>query len=184
MAGLAGVLRDLGTPYMCVCPEKCRTDSRVLSSCVMACPCTPLSIAAICCAGSASPSPTLCAAIEHLTRSRAISRIPERFSCRFQSPPVRACPRSCLYANWVGLVLEHASRVLGYIRRPVAPCPPRPRRFRLRYSGSVLVNERPCGGSLCGHGAICPEIVITKRPDACRVPTGHLAFGRHDSRHY
>lgn len=73
----------------------------------MACPFTPLSIAAICCAGSASPSPTPCAASKHLTRSRAVSRKPGRFSRRFLSLLACACPRTCLYANWAGLVLEN-----------------------------------------------------------------------------
>jgi len=108
-------------------------------------PCTPLSFAAICCAGTASPSPTLCAAIEHLTRSRAVSRIPGRFSFRFQSSPVRACPRSCLYANWAGPV----ERIRGV-------CPPATYAVRWRAVRRARADSaRGSGVSASQHTSFC-----------------------------
>jgi hypothetical protein len=41
-------------------------------------------------------------------------------------------------------------------------------------AGSVRVNDRPSVCSLCGRGAVRPEMVATQRPEARRVHTGHL----------
>lgn len=112
LAGLAGVLRDLGTPYICACPKKRRADSKVPSSRVMARLCTPLSIPAICCAGSANPCSTRHVAMEHLTRSRAASPIPGTFSCGFLSWSVREVPPASLYAIPARGVAQSASRSL------------------------------------------------------------------------
>jgi len=137
----------------------------------MACPCTPLSIAAICCAGSASPSPTHCAATKHLTRSRAVSRIPGRYSCRFSHCLSVRVRDHAFMQTGRGLCLKTASRVPGYIRRPVAPCPPRTRRYRLRWQGQCeSTHATDC--SLCGRRACSAEMPVIMRPAVGGSPSG------------
>ncbi len=101
VARLAGTFRESALPdslYICAPPEMCRA---VPTCWVVSCQGLPLY-------PSAGPTDLLRGfPTEHLTRSRAVSRRPGTFWCGFLSSRVRACPRSCLYANWAGLVLEN-----------------------------------------------------------------------------
>jgi len=132
---------------------------------------TPLSSAAICRAGSASPCSTLHVAIEHLTLWRAVSRFPGRFSCRFQSSSVSACPRSCLYANRARDAQE-ICKAIPRLHTPsggslsVTPAP-RPPEFPV----SVRVNTRPSVCFLCGRGTSWTWILAPERPEERVTPS-------------
>lgn len=149
----------------------------------MACPCTPLSIAAICCAGSVSPSPTHCVATKHLTRSRAVSRRPGRFPRRFLSSLACACPSMCLYANRSGA----AERIRGV-------CPPATYAVRwlpVRHAsadsgwgGRVNASQRtPPGGSLCSRSAICPDTpaAASQNRRSALCPISHFGCTVHET---
>ena len=121
--------------------------------------------------------------IEHLTRSRAVSRVHESFSCRFLSSLVGERPPDPFMLFRLGLWLEshgEPSRLHTPCRDSLSATP-----VPISYGvvGSVRVNACPSVRSLCSRKTICPEKMAIERPEARRVPTGHLAFGRHASRH-
>ena len=133
--------------------------------------------------GSGQFVPKTRSAIEHLTRSRAVSRTCGSFSCRFLSWPVReGLPVSLLCKSGKGCGAKHSVNPPGYIRRLALPCPACSRRFRPGWQGQCGSSHAPPVCSLCGRGTICPENLATERPEARRVPTGHLVSNSWASR--
>lgn len=153
-------------------PAEVSREIVFLSSCVMAC--VPQYLSAVLgdlSRGSGQLVPKTRSALEHLTRSRAVSRRCGSFSCRFLSWPVRERPPACLYAV-SGRDVARSGRF-----RPATPVPP-------RVSGSVQVAACPSVCSLCSRRTICPGNLATERPEARGVPAGHLAPGARTSRRH
>lgn len=119
--------------------------------------------------GSGQCPPQTHAAIRHLTRSRPNCRTLGSISCRLLSLLHRDGPPTCLYANPARDVARSGNF------RPAAPVP-------TRSSESVGGNACPSACPLCSRGTICPETLATERPEARRVPTGHLASRANTSR--
>ncbi len=145
----------IGALYICATPEKCRADS---------CSCRRASWSASprylsdvlgdLSRGSGRFVPKVHSAIEHLTRSRAVSRRCGSFSCRFLSWPVRERPPACLYAISARAVSRKTRSVprlhtpsSGSLSATPAPTP-------AGVAGSVRITACPTMCSLCSRKAI------------------------------
>lgn len=156
-------VEDLGAPYICATPDKCRARS---CSCRRASwPVVPQYLSVVhgdLSRGSGQFVPKTHSAIEHLTRSRRNCRTPESFSCRFLSWPVRERPPACLYAI-SGRDVVRSGKI-----RTAGPVP-------TRVSRSVGVKACRSLCSICSRRTMCPGNLATEHPEGRRVPTGHLA---------
>lgn len=96
----------------------------------------------------------------------------------FVQNPLMACPRrsSCIPLMQIPRDVARNTRSVPRLHTPSngslsatsAPIP-------AGVVGSVRVIARPSGRSLCSAETIYPETLATVRPEARRVPTGHLA---------
>lgn len=147
-----------------------------LSSCVIVCVAQYLSdVHANLSRGSGRFVPKVHSAIEHLTRSRAVSRTSGSFSSRFPSWPVRKGLPVSLYA----ISRKAVARITWSVPRLHTPSrgslSATPRPIPAGVIGSVQVIACPSMCSLCSRKAICPENLATECRKARRVPTDHLA---------